>query len=87
MKKEIADAIAMSIQAMQRVAMAHPDSSEHSRDMYATTMNARMALLKLYPIYEEDDCPGHVASATNSKVCQNCGVHVDSFRPSEPDSP
>lgn len=32
---------------------------------------------------DEDDCPGHVASEANSKVCARCGVHIDSLRPDE----
>jgi len=29
----------------------------------------------------EDDCPGHVASADDPRVCGRCGVHIDSLRP------
>jgi N6-adenosine-specific RNA methylase IME4 len=31
----------------------------------------------------EDNCPGHVASNADPKVCGNCGVHIDSLRPDE----
>lgn len=31
--------------------------------------------------YGEEECPGHVASAHDPKVCGRCGVHVDSLRP------
>lgn len=34
--------------------------------------------------YSEECCPGHVASKANGKICGNCGVHVDSFRPITP---
>ncbi len=27
------------------------------------------------------DCPGHVASASDPKVCGYCGIHIDSLRP------
>ncbi|MGY3588062.1 hypothetical protein [Bradyrhizobium sp. USDA 4350] len=30
---------------------------------------------------DEDDCPGHVASDADPKVCGRCGVHIDSLRP------
>lgn len=30
--------------------------------------------------YTEDNCPGHVASAHNSKYCGRCGIHVESLR-------
>jgi hypothetical protein len=33
--------------------------------------------------FKEEDCPGHVASADNPKVCDRCGVHIDSLRPME----
>ncbi len=32
---------------------------------------------------EEEKCPGHVASPDNPKVCDRCGVHIDSLRPDE----
>lgn len=35
--------------------------------------------------YEEEACPGHVASKDNPKVCARCGVHVDSLRPPDDD--
>jgi len=31
----------------------------------------------------EENCPGHVASERDPKVCGRCGTHVDSLRPSE----
>ncbi len=34
-------------------------------------------------IYAEEDCPGHIASDHNPKVCGRCGVHIDSLRPDE----
>ncbi|RWE78520.1 MAG: hypothetical protein EOS63_17340 [Mesorhizobium sp.] len=30
-------------------------------------------------------CPGHVASATDPKVCARCGIHIDELRPDEED--
>lgn len=30
---------------------------------------------------EEQDCPGHIASDDNPKICGRCGVHIDSLRP------
>ena len=33
-----------------------------------------------YP-FSEEACPGHVASAGDSKVCGRCGTHIDSLRP------
>jgi N6-adenosine-specific RNA methylase IME4 len=32
---------------------------------------------------DENDCPGHVASEADPKVCGHCGVHIDSLRPDE----
>ena len=39
------------------------------------------------PEYAEDDCPGHVASEKDPRICARCGVHVESLRPpdDEPD--
>lgn len=37
------------------------------------------------PPISEDDCPGHVASDYNPKVCKHCGTHIDSLRPPEDD--
>jgi hypothetical protein len=34
-------------------------------------------------VYEEEACPGHVASPENPKVCDRCGTHIDSLRPDE----
>lgn len=33
----------------------------------------------------EEECPGHVASDTDPKVCQHCFVHIDSLRPDDGD--
>lgn len=35
------------------------------------------------PEYEEEDCPGHVASKADPKICHHCGIHIDSLRPPE----
>lgn len=32
-------------------------------------------------ITSEEDCPGHVASRLDPKICGRCGVHIDSMRP------
>jgi hypothetical protein len=83
MKKEVAKAIEGAILALQQVMRSHPDSSDHSRAMYRMSSDAHLALLKLGPLYEEEDCPGHCASMTNPKVCPHCGTHIDSLRPDE----
>lgn len=31
--------------------------------------------------YAEHECPGHVASEIDAKVCVRCGIHIDSLRP------
>jgi hypothetical protein len=35
----------------------------------------------------EEECPGHVASIMDPKVCGRCGTHVDSLRPDDDDGP
>lgn len=32
-----------------------------------------------YP-YSEAACPSHTAHIMNSKICANCGIHIDSMR-------
>ena len=34
-------------------------------------------------LYEENECPGHVASKADAKVCAHCGTHIDSLRPDD----
>ncbi len=31
--------------------------------------------------FTEETCPGHVASASDPKICRRCGEHIDSLRP------
>jgi len=31
--------------------------------------------------FDEESCPGHVASDHDAKICRYCGVHIDSLRP------
>lgn len=33
------------------------------------------------PMISENDCPGHVASVNDPKICGVCGVHIDELRP------
>lgn len=35
-----------------------------------------------YP-YTDENCPNHVASPGDRKVCAMCGIHVDELRPPE----
>ena len=35
----------------------------------------------------EDECPGHVASIMDPKVCGQCGTHIDSLRPDDDAGP
>lgn len=30
--------------------------------------------------YTEENCPGHVASLHDLKICGRCGIHIDSLR-------
>lgn len=38
-------------------------------------------------LVDEESCPGHVASDADPRTCGRCGVHVDSLRPCEEDTP
>jgi hypothetical protein len=35
------------------------------------------------PKYTEENCPGHVASKADPKICDRCGIHIDSLRPDD----
>jgi hypothetical protein len=35
---------------------------------------------KLHFHYDDDGCPGHVASRFDTKICGLCGLHIDSLR-------
>ena len=37
------------------------------------------------PALPEQDCPGHVATDHDPKVCARCGVHIDDLRPPDDD--
>jgi hypothetical protein len=52
--------------AVQRAKQAMIDGAS---DLHQRAMRERFAKI--------DDCPGHVASETNPKVCARCGVHVE----------
>lgn len=34
-------------------------------------------------IIDDQDCPGHVASEADAKICGICGVHINALRPPE----
>jgi hypothetical protein len=34
-------------------------------------------------VVDEQNCPGHVASERDPKICGRCGTHIDSLRPPE----
>ena len=33
------------------------------------------------PSFDDNSCPGHIASIDNPKICRRCGVHIDTLRP------
>jgi hypothetical protein len=45
----------------------------------------KMARAVMPPVnqFDEQSCPGHVASDTDPKICGRCGVHIDSLRPDD----
>lgn len=62
---------------MQRAAICMP-----------TTIASRIAKAEFvekvapgYVAFDEQSCPGHVASKNDPKVCGRCGIHIDSLRP------
>lgn len=51
--------------------------------MIAASIKTKLAAIEaaLTTPPDESDCPGHVASKGNNKVCGRCGVHIDDLRP------
>lgn len=43
-------------------------------------MNVRHCVIDPRIQFLEDECPGHVASKRDPKVCGRCGLHVDALR-------
>lgn len=42
--------------------------------------HAALNALNATPV-DENACPGHIASASDPKICFLCGTHIDSLRP------
>ncbi len=69
-----------------------PGISETMRMAIANSLTMKLAAAIMVPkrnsvlsffAYGENECPGHVASKDDAKVCARCGVHIDSLRPPE----
>lgn len=48
--------------------------------MIAASIKSKLAAIET-GLTTPPECPGHVASEQDSKVCGRCGVHIDSLRP------
>lgn len=58
------------------------DSDDARQALAALAELSADAPAQIY-LFREEDCPGHVASDHDRKVCGRCGVHIDSLRPDE----
>ncbi len=58
-----------------------PDEREFWRGVVEYVNCGHAALAKSVAAAADDDCPGHVASASDPKVCARCGIHIDELRP------
>jgi hypothetical protein len=38
-------------------------------------------------VFGDENCPGHVASESDPKICGRCGIHIDALRPPDDDGP
>lgn len=47
------------------------------------TADGGVVIKKITPEFTEEECPGHVASVLDPKVCGRCGIHIDSLRPDD----
>lgn len=45
-------------------------------------LQQRRAAAPVFP-FSEENCPNHVASSADPKVCGRCGIHIDSLRPDD----
>lgn len=64
-------------------------SGDGGKSILAEQANAERAAMvgpEIVYAYTEDNCPGHVASQTDPKICGRCGVHSSSLDPGEPDA-
>lgn len=57
-------------------------SQAHYRRMANTLRTASGA-----ECWRQENCPGHVASEDDPKICGICGTHVDSLRPDDEQRP
>lgn len=57
-------------------ASQHPESAAKIAELSLRVDDSRAQ-------FAEDNCPGHVASEDDRKVCGRCGVHINSFRPDD----
>ncbi len=48
-----------------------------------TDIRAYVAAKATARAVDEQNCPGHVASERDPKICGHCGTHIDSLRPPE----
>lgn len=44
-------------------------------------LGSRPAMQPAAPRVTEENCPGHVASEGDPKICAHCGVPIDALRP------
>lgn len=71
------------IAVLLRDAHAIGDSYGFLREAHDIAKNTLASNLVEGLPYSEEECPGHVASKDDAKVCGRCGVHIDSLRPED----
>lgn len=68
--------IAQSIQSRDPRYRGYVRVTNHNRTLQFVEVNDLGRLTNL----QAKDCPGHVASDDDPKVCRHCGTHVDELR-------
>lgn len=60
-------------------------SDDEMRFLHEVMQRSVACMPRLSELVREHDCPGHVASQNDPKVCGRCGTHIDSLRPPDED--
>lgn len=81
--------VAVSIYRQQSIPLCKEIMSAECHDLFDKAMHLVDLIAQidcaLVVIAKPEDCPGHVASEYNPKICGRCGVHIDSLRPPDDD--
>lgn len=72
-ERDESDVFALIVQATEQLAFAGP--------LAQATIHFAIDDQWFSCVLQMVDCPGHVASKDDAKVCEHCGTHIDELRP------